>query len=213
MAYVIILPILWKVNNILPYHYKYSDKINRFCSINGWFLIILANFIKNFSQNAKFWSVRPKELCFWPIACSNFAPKSIHQIAWFQLEKCKIFQLLRGAHPPSDTPLARIWCWHATKSATSMSKMDLRPCNCHLCTVNSKNRCRHACVHFALARHPKPRFNSKIAAAWIYSIVPRVHILLIVYSRKQKYWNKAFFIQWLMIYHWSLLQLFSYTPT
>ena len=122
LAYVIIPPILCKVNNILPYLYKYSDRINRYCSKNGWFLMILAKFIKNFSQNAKFWSVRAKELCFLPIACSKFASKSIHQIEWFQLQTYKIFQLLRGAHPPLDTPL-----WRATKSSLPMLKMDLCP--------------------------------------------------------------------------------------
>ena len=45
--------------------------------------MILSNFIKNFSQNTKFWSVRPKELL---IAYSKLVPKSIHQIAWFQLQ-------------------------------------------------------------------------------------------------------------------------------
>ena len=42
-----------------------------------------------------------------PFACSKFAPKSIHQIARFQLQKYEIFQLLRGAHPPQTPPCAR----------------------------------------------------------------------------------------------------------
>ena len=57
MTYVIILPMLCKVNNILTYLYKYLVKINRFCSKNGRFMI-QAKFCQ------KFWSVRPKELCF-----------------------------------------------------------------------------------------------------------------------------------------------------
>ena len=43
----------------------------------------------------------------------------------------KIFQLLRKAHPPSDTPMCtqtHNWCWKATKSSPKMSKTDLRPC-------------------------------------------------------------------------------------
>ena len=47
-------------------------------------------------------------------------PKSIHQIALFSFQNSKIFQLLRGAHPPSDTPLcaqARNWRWRATQSS------------------------------------------------------------------------------------------------
>ena len=70
--------------------------------------MIVAIFLKTFSQNTKFWSVRPKELFFFfflvLIACSKVAPKSIHQIAWFQLLKYKIFHLLRGAHPPQTPP-------------------------------------------------------------------------------------------------------------
>ena len=40
---------LWKVCNILTYLYKYSDEINRFCSINGLFLMILTAFYQKFS--------------------------------------------------------------------------------------------------------------------------------------------------------------------
>ena len=67
--------------------------------------MILQNVVKfnqNFSQNAKFRSIRSTELLFLLIACSKFEPKSIHQIAWFQFQKYKIFQLLRG-HIPSQT--------------------------------------------------------------------------------------------------------------
>ena len=52
-------------------------------------------------------------------------PKSIHQIAPFSFQNSKIFQLLRGAHPPSDTPLcaqARNWRWRATRSSPQCSK-------------------------------------------------------------------------------------------
>ena len=52
-------------------------------------------------------------------------PKSIHQIAPFSFQNSKIFQLLRGAHPPSDTPLcaqARNWRWRATQSSPQCSK-------------------------------------------------------------------------------------------
>ena len=50
---------------------------------------------------------------FLLIACSKFVLKSIHQIAWLQFQKYKIFQLLRGVHPPSDTPLcAQVGIWH-----------------------------------------------------------------------------------------------------
>ena len=57
-------------------------------------------------------------------------PKSIHQIAPFSFQNSKIFQLLSGPHPPSDTLLcvqARNWRWRATRSSPPMFKTDLRP--------------------------------------------------------------------------------------
>ena len=103
--------------------------------------MILAKFYQNFSQNTKFWSARPKELFFLLIACSEFAHKSIHQIAWFQLQKYKIFQLLRGAHPSQTPPpppckQAHNWHWCATKSYPKMLKTDLCPWKSHtLCAT------------------------------------------------------------------------------
>ena len=129
-AYAIIPLMLWKVTNILTYLYKYSVKINRFCSKNDWFLMILAIFYQKFLPKYTFWSVRPKELCsFLLIACSKFTPKSIHQIAWFQLQKYRISQLLRGHIPPHPlcTQVYNLrWC--TTKSSPpQMTKMDLHP--------------------------------------------------------------------------------------
>ena len=74
--------------------------------------------MQNFGQSG------PKNHVFLPISCSKFAPKSIHQIAWFQLQKYKIFQLLREAHPPSGTSLC-VLTRH--QIIPPMSKMDLRP--------------------------------------------------------------------------------------
>ena len=57
-------------------------------------------------------------------------PKSIHQIAPFSFQNSKIFQLLRGAHPPSVTPLcaqARNWRWRATQSSPQCSKRIYAP--------------------------------------------------------------------------------------
>ena len=48
----------------------------------------------------------PKNCVFTHRLLYKFAPKSIHQIARFQLQKYKIVQLLRWAYPPaSDTSL------------------------------------------------------------------------------------------------------------
>ena len=86
-----------------------QTKSTNFSLKNGWFLVILAKF----SQNAQFWSVRPKELCFLPITCSKSAPKSIHQIARFQSPKLQNFPASEGGtsplrHPPvcASTQLA-----------------------------------------------------------------------------------------------------------
>ena len=57
-------------------------------------------------------------------------PKSIHQIAPFSFQNSKIFQLLRGAHPPSDTPLcakAHNWRWRTTRSSKKCSKRIYAP--------------------------------------------------------------------------------------
>ena len=117
--------------------WKYSDlslnnsaQINRFWPKHCWFSILAHNFNPNYSQNAKFGSVRPIKLFLLIITCSKFAPKSTHQIALFQFQKYKIFQLLRGAHPPSDTPLCT-----TQNHSPPMSKTDLHPwlkCICNL---------------------------------------------------------------------------------
>ena len=98
---------LWKVTNNLTYLYKYLVKINRFCSRNNWFLMILAEFYQSFSQNKKLGQSGPKNCVFFFLlkVCSKFAPKSIHHIVWFQLQKFKTLQLLRGAHPPHTPPV------------------------------------------------------------------------------------------------------------
>ena len=68
MANVIIPPpILWKVNNILPYLDKYSDIINRFCSNNSWFLMILAKILPKISPKMQnFGQSGPKNCVFYP---------------------------------------------------------------------------------------------------------------------------------------------------
>ena len=47
----------------------------------------------------------PTNCVFSPIACSKFEPKCIYQIAWFQFQKYKILQLLRGHIPPQTPPV------------------------------------------------------------------------------------------------------------
>ena len=46
--------ILWKVYNILTYLFKCSDEINRFCSKNGLFLMILTTFYQKFSPKMQY---------------------------------------------------------------------------------------------------------------------------------------------------------------
>ena len=115
--------------NILTY--LQTIQPNRFWPKHCWFSILAHNFNQNYSQNAKFGSVRPIEPLFLLIiTCCKFALKSTHQIARFQFQKCKIFQLLRGAHPSSDTPLCT-----TQNHSPPMSKTDLHPwlkCTCNL---------------------------------------------------------------------------------
>ena len=91
--------------------------------------MILVQFYQKFLPKYNILVSQAQRTVFLLIACSKFAPKNIHQIAWFQVQKFKIFQLLRGYIPP-QTPhctQARNWCWRATKSYPPMSKTDLRP--------------------------------------------------------------------------------------
>ena len=60
---------------------------------------------------------------YFLIIWSKFVPKSIHQIARYNIHQIaryhfpnyKIFQDLRGTHPPQIPPCAGSWCWRATK--------------------------------------------------------------------------------------------------
>ena len=73
----------------------------------------------------------PKNFVFLRIACSKFAPKSIHQIAWFQFQKYKNFQLLRGYIPPQTPPMRTSVQLALTRHQIihpPMSKTDLCPC-------------------------------------------------------------------------------------
>ena len=97
---------MWKANNILPYQYKYSDKINRSCSKYDWFLMILAKFYQKISPKMQNFGLSGPNCVFLPITYSKFAPKSIHQIARFQLQKCKIFQLLRAVRTSAQLVLS-----------------------------------------------------------------------------------------------------------
>ena len=62
------------------------------------------------------------------IACFEFEPKSIHQIARFQFHKYKNFQLLRGAHPPSGRAIGNNMPPNHPKK---LSKTNLSPW--HIC--------------------------------------------------------------------------------
>ena len=107
MAYVIIPPILWKVN-ILPYLYKYSDKINKFCFENGWFLMILGKFYQKFLPKCKILVSQAQRIVFFPIACSKFAPrlKVFTKLHDFSCRNTK-FSSLWGGHIPPQTPPVR----------------------------------------------------------------------------------------------------------
>ena len=68
--------------------------------------MILAKCYQKFLPKCKMLVSQAQELFFFflPIACSKFAPKSIHQIVRFQLQKYTIFQLLKGHIPPRTSP-------------------------------------------------------------------------------------------------------------
>ena len=120
MAYVIVPQCCEKLTIFWLIFTNIQTKATDFALKMAVFLMILAEFYQKFLPKDKILvnNLGPKNCVFLLIACSKFAPKSIHQIARFQLQKCKIFQLLRGhphAHssvPPNHPP--------------TMSKMNLR---------------------------------------------------------------------------------------
>ena len=79
--------------------------------------------MQNFVQSG------PKNLL---IACSKFAPKSIHQIAQFQLQKYKMFPFLRGQiplrHPTVRTFKHAVGADAPPNHPRTMLKTDLHPC-------------------------------------------------------------------------------------
>ena len=100
-------PPILKVNNILPYLYKYSDKINRFCSNNGWFLMILAKFYQNFLPKCKILvSQAQRTVFFYPSPALNLRLKVFTKLHDLVTKNTNFFQLLRGISP-SDTPSVR----------------------------------------------------------------------------------------------------------
>ena len=107
MAYIIIPPILWKVNNILPYLYKFSDEINRFCSKNGWFLMILAKFYQKFLPKYKILVSQAQRTVFffffYPSPALNLHLKVFTKLHDFSCKNTK-FSSFWGGTSLSDTP-------------------------------------------------------------------------------------------------------------
>ena len=66
--------------------------------------MILAKFLTKISPKMQNLGQSDPYNFFLLVACSKFALKSIHQIARFQFQKYKIFQLLRGSLPPQTPP-------------------------------------------------------------------------------------------------------------
>ena len=60
------------------------EKLTRFCSKNGWFLMIPAKFYQKFLLKYKILvSQAQRTVFFLLITCSKFVPKCIHQIDFF----------------------------------------------------------------------------------------------------------------------------------
>ena len=130
MAYVIIPPMLWKVNNVLAYFTNIQSKATYFAHKNNCFFMILAKFYQKFLPKYKLLVSQAQRSVLLLIACYKFLPKSMQQIAWFQLQKFKIFQLLRGHIPLRHPPLyaqARSLHWRATKSYPKCRKRIYAP--------------------------------------------------------------------------------------
>ena len=121
-------PLWWKVNKILTYLYKYSVKINRFCSKNSWFLMILAKFYQKFLLKSKT-LVSPRNYFFYSSPALNLRLKVFTKLHDSSGKNTK-FSSFWGGTSPSDISLcaqACNWRWRATKSSPPMSKTDLCP--------------------------------------------------------------------------------------
>ena len=116
--------------------WKYSDlslnnsaQINRFWPKRCWFSIFAHNFNQNYSQNAKFGSVRPIELVFYSSSPAlNLLPKALIKLHDSRFKNTK-FSSFWGGTSPLRHPLV-----HNTKSLPPMSKTDLHPwlkCTCN----------------------------------------------------------------------------------
>ena len=96
--------ILWKVNNILPYLYKYSDKINRFCSKNGWFFFYFSKILSKISPKMQnFGQSDPKKCVFYPSPALNLSLKVFTKLHDFSCKDTK-FSCFWGGHILPQTP-------------------------------------------------------------------------------------------------------------
>ena len=90
--------------------------------------MILAKFYQKFLPKCKVLISRTQRtVLILLIASSKFVPKSIHQIARFQLQKYKLYQLLTGGTSPQTPPFARKHVIGADQITPPMLKTDLRP--------------------------------------------------------------------------------------
>ena len=106
MAYVIIPTMLWKVNNILTYLYKYSLKISKFCSRNDWFLMIPAKFHQKFLPKYKiFVSQVQRTVFFYSLPALNLCLKVFTKLHDSNCKNTE-FSSSWGGTSPSDTPCA-----------------------------------------------------------------------------------------------------------
>ena len=97
-------PMFWKVNNILTYLYKYSVKINRFCSKNGWFLMIPAKFYQKFLQKYKILVRQAQSTVFFHSSPSlNLRLKVFTKLHDSSCKNTK-FSSFWGGHIPPQTP-------------------------------------------------------------------------------------------------------------
>ena len=151
MAYLYnYLPMLWIVNTILiVIPYKNSAKINRFCSKNSLFLIILAKVvIKIFSQNANLGQSGLQNCVFFLlIICSKLCLK-VFTNCTILFQKYKIVKLLMGAHIPSDTPV------HSSVQLLLTCQQIIPPCRLGSTPLFTVSRC------FILIICPSPIFTT-----------------------------------------------------
>ena len=120
------LTIFWLIFTNIQSKFRSNIQSDRFCSKNGWFLMILAKvFKKNSPKIQNFGQSGPKNCIFFSSSPAlNLRLKVFTKLHDFSSKNTQFSSFWGGHIPPQTPPCARK---RLTNSSPQMSKMDLRP--------------------------------------------------------------------------------------